>query len=535
MQERVWPKPDPKQAAEYYSTGAWRGRTLAQGLSEQLGSDPHAIAIADDTGRYSYAEFDNMARSMAEWLRSRGVQRGDVVAFQLPNWHEVAAIALASSMLGLVCLPIVPIYREAELRFILRASGARIFLTPRVFRGFDYAEMARCLQNEIPSLETVVSLRDPRGENPFSTQPWLGDSVGRCEEPFMLMYTSGTTGHPKGVVHTVNSLDCELCRVCEWWQLRTKKDVVLMPSPVTHVTGWLYGIMLPFTHGVRSVLMERWDADAAIEVIEREEATFTVAATPFLTELLDRAKATGRQLHTLRVFACGGAPVPPDIIRNAWSEHPNLLACRVYGSTEAPTVTLGVASRENGDLAAETDGCIVGHDVCIVDDAEQDCPVGADGEILVRGPELMAGYLDPSDNEAAFDSKGYFRTGDLGRIDDQSCITISGRKKDLIIRGGENLSAKEIEDALQRHPAIFEAAVVGIPHPRLGETGCAVIRLAENAKVPDVAELSTFLEGEGLARQKHPEKIVVVDDFPRTASGKIQKFLLRQSFGKGPG
>lgn len=533
MENRLWPEPDPVQAAQYYATGTWRSKTLSQGLREQLSSNPHAIAIADDTGRYSYAEFDTMARSMAEWLRSKGMQRGDVVAFQLPNWHEVASLALASSMLGLVCLPIVPIYREAELRFILRASGARILLTPRLFRGFDYAEMARRLQTEIPSLETVVSLRDPDSEYPFSAQPWQGGPEGNPDGPFMLMYTSGTTGHPKGVVHTVNSLDCELCRVCEWWQLQAGKDVVLMPSPVTHVTGWLYGIMLPFTHGVRSLLMERWDADAAIELIEREKATITVAATPFLTELLDRAKAAGRHLRSLRVFACGGAPVPPDIIRNAWSEHPNLLACRVYGSTEAPTVTLGVASRDNGDLAAETDGRIVGHDVRIVDDAERDCPVGIEGEILLRGPELMTGYLDPADNEAAFDEKGYFRTGDLGRIDDQGCITISGRKKDLIIRGGENLSAKEIEDALQRHPAIFEAAVIGIPHPRLGETGCAVIRLVENAKAPDVAEISAFLDSEGLARQKHPEKVVVTDDFPRTASGKIQKFLLRESIGKG--
>ena len=533
MENRLWPKPDPDQAAEYYASGDWRRKTLSQGLREQLSSNPYDIAIAGDNDRYSYAQFDTMARSMAEWLRSKGMQRGDVVAFQLPNWHEVAALALASSMLGLVCLPIVPIYREAELRFILRASGARIFLTPSVFRGFDYAEMARRLQAEIPSLETVVSLRDPDSENPFAAQPWSGDPEDNPDDPFMLMYTSGTTGHPKGVVHTVNSLDCELCRVCEWWHMQAGKDVVLMPSPVTHVTGWLYGIMLPFTHGVRSVLMERWEADDAIKLIDREKATFTVAATPFLTELLGRAKASGNNLRSLRVFACGGAPVAPDIIRNAWSEYPNLLACRVYGSTEAPTVTLGVASRDNGDLAAETDGRIVGHDVRIVDETERDCPVGIEGEILVRGPELMVGYLDPADNEAAFDEKGYFRTGDLGRIDDQGCITISGRKKDLIIRGGENLSAKEIEDALQRHPAIFEAAVIGIPHPRLGETGCAVVRLVENAKTPGVAKVSAFLDGEGLARQKHPEKIVVVDDFPRTASGKIQKFHLRKSFGKG--
>ncbi|MDR5652789.1 AMP-binding protein [Ruixingdingia sedimenti] len=527
-----WPRHHPDAAAAFRAAGQWRDRSLAQSLALRLAETPGAIAITDDLGAYSYAALDARARALAGWLVARGMRRGDVLAFQLPNWHETAAIALATSMLGLVCLPIIPIYREAEVRFILTASRARLFLCPRSFRNFDHAGLAARMVAEIPTLDAAVLIRDPGAEDPFAHAPWQGAPATDAAAPWLLMYTSGTTGHPKGVVHPANTLDCDLDHTVRWWGLAAGRDAVLMPSPVTHVTGFLYGLMLPFTHGVASRLMERWDAGAAVRIIDAGGATFTLAATPFLRELLDAAADTGSRLPGLRIFACGGAPVPPDLIRRTWAAFPDLLACRVYGSTEAPTVTLGVASRADPGPAAETDGRIVGHEVRVVDDAGRPLPPGAEGEIVTRGPEMMAGYLDPADNAGAFDAEGFFRTGDLGHVSADGFVTITGRKKDLIIRGGENLSAKEIEDALHRHPAIREAAVVAMPHPRLGETGCAF--LVTDGRNLDLAELSAFLDAQGLARQKHPEKIIIAKDLPRTASGKIQKYLLRAQLAGDP-
>ena len=532
MTPRIWPTHTPENAAAYRAAGLWRDRSMAQSLARCLEENPAGTAIIDDAGRYSHADLDAKARALAGWLSARGMLRGDVVAFQLPNWHEAAAIALATSMLGLVCLPIVPIYREAEVRFILQASGTRLFLCPRTFRGFDHGDLAARMVAEIPTLEAVVLLRNPGGEDPFAAAPYTGASLGRADDPWLLMYTSGTTGHPKGVVHPANTLDCELGHVTAWWGFSPWADVVLMASPVTHVTGFIYGLLLPFSHGIPAVLMERWEAGAAVRLIDAEKVSFTVSATPFLRELIDAAEAADSDLASLRIFACGGAPVPPDLIRRAWARFPGLLACRVYGSTEAPTVSLGVDSRADLARAAQTDGRIVGHEVRIVDEDGAELPPGQEGEILTCGAEMMAGYLNPADNATAFDADGFFRTGDLGHVTGDGFLTITGRKKDLIIRGGENLSAKEIEDALHRHPAIKEAAVVAMPHERLGETCCAFI-VTGGRTAPDISALSAFLDTEGLARQKHPEKLVMVTDLPRTASGKVQKFVLRRQLTDG--
>lgn len=533
MQARTWPNRHRSEEAERYRReGRWRDRTMAEGLAILMAERPDWVCLVDDAGRYSVTEIDRKARRLAGWFARSGLSRGDVVAFQLPNWHETAVIALAASFLGLVCLPIVPIYRETELRFILADAGAKIFFVPRTFRKFDYAMMGENLKRDLSTLNHVVVVRDGAADDPFETGEVLaGPALGVADEPSMLMYTSGTTGKPKGVVHNVNSLDCEVSNVARWWSLDPERDAALMASPVTHVTGFLFGILMPFALGIRTVLMERWDAQEAVGLIEREEISFTMGATPFLRELLDRAEEQGSALSSLRVFACGGAPVPPELIERAWRHFPELLACRVYGSTEAPTVSLGVASRKDLRAAAGTEGAIVGHDVRIVDDEGN--VVAGDGEIVTRGPELMMGYLDPDDDRAAYDGEGYFRTGDIGHLDGDGFLVITGRKKDLIIRGGENISAKEVEDVLHEHPAILEAAVVAMPHARLGETCCAFLRTTGTGL--DVAQLSHFLDGRGLARQKHPERVVVVDDLPRTASGKVQKFLLRNWLQEEPG
>ena len=299
-----------------------------------------------------------------------------------------------------------------------------------------------------------------------------------------------------------------------------------MPSPVTHVTGYCCGLEMPLFLGTRTVLMERWNAARAVEIIEAEQSEATVGATPFLAELLDAAETVGSQLPSLRIFACGGASVPAALIRRA---HRSLAgrAFRVYGLSEAPLVTLGTAAGDAVEIAAETDGRLNGYEVRIVDPISGTAATHDEGEILVRGDGLFLGYSDSDDNVHAFTADGFFRTGDLGRIVGDSLV-ITGRKKDLIIRGGENISAKEIEDILAADGRILESAAVSMPHPRLGETVCLFAVPAPNCSL-SLDDVSTILAGVGLARQKFPERLILVDHLPKTPSGKVRKDLLRQT------
>jgi acyl-CoA synthetase (AMP-forming)/AMP-acid ligase II len=311
----------------------------------------------------------------------------------------------------------------------------------------------------------------------------------------------------------------------EHWQIGLD-DVVLMPSPITHVSGYSNGIERPFLGGTRTVLMEDWNADEAVRLIDLYGATMTVAATPFLQELVTAAERAGSRLPTMRCFACGGASVSSSLVQRANEVFAHPCAFRVYGSSEAPFVTLGFTGAENRKLAADTDGEVVDYEVQIVDEQGQLLPPGVDGEILVKGPALFMGYADSSQTAESFTPGGFFRTGDIGRLVDNGALVITDRKKDLIIRGGENISAREIEDALHRHPGILHAAAVSMPHSRLGECVCAFI-IARSSTVPTVENIRQFLGEMGLARQKAPERIEAVDSFPRTASGKIRKDILR--------
>jgi acyl-CoA synthetase len=288
---------------------------------------------------------------------------------------------------------------------------------------------------------------------------------------------------------------------------------------------------MSFVSPARSALMARWDADAAIDFIHKVNGTMTVGATPFLVELLDAAERRGDGLPSMRQFSCGGAAVPPQVIRRAYDVLDNCIAVRVYGSTEAPLITYGW--RDNPELAATTDGKLFAFEVRILDEQGREVDEGEDGEIAARGPGMLLGYADPDQNAEAHTEDGFFLTGDIGQITPQGAVLITDRKKDIIIRGGENLSAKEIEDALHHHSAIREVAVVSMPHERLGEGVCAVVILAEGHPQLTLAEVARFTDEQGLARQKIPERLVLVDDLPRTPSGKVRKDVLRRQLKEG--
>lgn len=522
-----------RAAQTYKASGAWMNKTTTDFAQLRAQQMPDRVAVVEGGRRLSYVFLLAEARRLAAGLRDLGLQKGDVISFQLPNWWESVVVNLAASLGGWAVNPIVPIYRDAEVGFILNDCQAKVIFVPQQFRSIDYVGMMRRIADEGGASPLVVSVRGtdvaagaPTYENlGMGSAPWVGNKT-EPDDLKLVLYTSGTTGRPKGVLHSHNTLMAELQAVTDFWHV-TDSDVVIMPSPVTHITGYTYALEYVFFRGIKVVLMERWDAPQAIALIQEEEATITVGATPFLAELTAAIESSGARLPSFRLFASGGAPVPPDLVLRASRAMPDCLVCRVYGSSESPTVTLGINSAADQERGAVTDGKVYNNEVRIVDpETGVNLGVGKTGEIVVRGPEVMLAYSRAADTQDAFDTQGFFRTGDLGQLSDDGFITVTGRKKDLIIRGGENLSPKEIEDLLHAHPDVLEAAVVAMPHARLGETPCAFMVL-KFGKDMTFAQMAEYLDSKRLARQKFPEQLFVVEALPKTASGKILKHVLR--------
>lgn len=521
----------PAHLARYRGAGLWLDRTIADLARQRADAAPDMVVFPNDPARPTYASLLTDATALMASLADLGLRPGDVVSVQIPNWIEAAVINLAAAIGGLVVNPIVTIYRDAEVRQMLADSGARLLFVCETFRSYDYLAMVDRIRGDLPDLAHVVPVRDTRGAGyaelvaagrgrAFAAPTVDPDAVK------LLLYTSGTTGRPKGVLHSHNTLARVSAVSYARWGLG-EGDAILMPSPVTHISGYSNGLEQPFLAGTRTVLMESWNADAALALIERYDVAGTVAATPFLKELADAARAKGTRLPSFRVFACGGAAVPADLVRDANGAFANPCAFRVYGSSETPLVTTGFSASAAPELAAATDGGIADYDVRFLDDDGRDVAPGGEGEIVARGPAMFMGYADADQTRAALTDDGFFRTGDIGLLTPEGAVVITGRKKDLIIRGGENISAKEIEDVLHRHAAVIEAAVVAMPHARLGEGICAYV-VARADSAPDVAMLAAFVATSGLAKQKTPERIEIVADLPRTASGKIRKDVLRE-------
>ncbi len=517
--------------------GVYRNQTIAEAAALKAQSAPDEIAIFLENGQHiTFGSIYHEAERLAVALQQLGCVAGDVVSFQLPNWREAVALDIAAAMLQLVVNPVIPIYRDREVAFILKDTRAKVMLIPAQFRSYDFTQMVQRLRPGLPDLQTVVvkGANGALGDDFISYESLMEMAVGKALKPAapdydatkIVMYTSGTTGNPKAVQHSHNSLAKAFDNGREAWELG-RGDVMLMPSPVTHITGFVNGVELPFFSEAKAAFMEQWQVDAAVAYIKQVGATACISATPFLQELVHSCKVTGETLPTLRLFACGGASVPPGLIREAHAVLENCRAFRVYGSTESPLVTVGFRRPEQEQLAAETDGFIFNWEIRIEDDEGNALPVGCDGEILVRGPAMMRGYADAEQTRQALSPEGYFRTGDIGHVTTDGAIVITDRKKDIIIRGGENLSAREIEDVLHAHPRIDQAAVVAMPHPRLGEGVCACLVLTDSGELT-LDELRGFLADSGLAKQKWPERVVVKAELPMTASGKVRKDVLRQ-------
>ena len=516
------------RSSSYMAQRPYLDRTIGDLARDQAMRRPDAIAFVGS----SETTFEKLlvdAEALLAALLELGLRAGDVISFQLPNWTEAAVINLAAALGGFVINPIVTIYRDREVSDMLARSGSKILFACHKYRGYDFAAMIERIHSQEPSLDFreffvrgsqlpsyKMLVDSARGKNP-GAKPVDPDSLK------MLLFTSGTTGRAKGVMHSHNTLSRAAQNAIICWSIG-EGDGILMPSPVTHISGFSNGLDLPFIAGTKTVLMEYWNSRDAVSLIDGHQVAGTVAATPFLTELAAAAAAAQSSLPSLRFFACGGAPVPSPVVRSANAAFGRLCAFRIYGSSEVPFVTLGYFRDQDAELAASTDGAVFDYDVLILDDNGEAVAPGKEGEIAARGPSMFIGYSDEPASERTHTAEGYFLTGDLGKIVSVNGLVITGRKKDLIIRGGENISAAEIEEIITTYPGVADVAVVAMPHDRLGEGVCAFIVAAADVAV---SALTTFIHSKGLARQKTPEKFYVLDELPRTPSGKVRKDVLR--------
>jgi acyl-CoA synthetase len=523
----VAPPVAPDRLAEYRRFGYVSDLTMSASVvraARQWGSRP---AIIEGGHQLTYQELLEVVERAAAWLAGAGVGPGNVVCWQTPNWWEAHVLGLAIWHAGAVSCPIAPFYREHELRQVIEQVRPAAVVTAETFRGFAHAEAFDDLLGGAGLADIArVVLRGTRpGWSPFDVVVSHGRrqesaAVG-ADEPCLILFTSGTTSSAKAAVHSSRTLLAETRQLADAWGL-SWEDVAYMAAPLQHITGVLNAMTIPLLVGASAVLADRWEADVAVADIMRHRVTYSAGATVFLQELTDAARAARVHLP-LRMFACGGAAVPRVVMER--SEEQGIPAARVYGMTELPTVT--VMNRAYPfDLRAETDGAIApGVQVRVVGTDGEPLAAGCAGELLVRGPEQMLGYLDPDANRAALDDAGWFCTGDVGVVDAAGFVTITGRLKDVINRGGEKFSARDIEDLLVKHPAVRQAAVVPGPDARFGEVPVAFIVFDQPGQA-SVDDLCRHLHATGLARQKTPVAWHFVDALPMTPSGKVKKFEL---------
>lgn len=510
---------DADFAAGAYADGWWRSETAADAVHRAATETPDRILIKEGDASLSAAALRDRASRLAQAMLARFAP-GSVVSFMLPNWHEAAAIYMGATLAGMVANPILPSLRDHDLRFTLADVDCQMIFIPATFRGHDYAAMLGRVAAVLDRPPTIVVVRGDAGQHQSYTA--LLDEGGDRPLPTidpddvrMVMYTSGTTGRPKGVMHSHNSINALIRQIGRHW-LVEPGDRFLVPSPISHIGGSIYAFETPLLLGATAILMEQWNPDDAVRIMVEEDCTHMAGATPFLQHLLAAARAAGTRLPALKLFICGGASVPPALIREAAAYFDRAIVSRVYGSTELPVTTVGAIDAQDIDHGADTDGR----------PGIADVQIAPDGEIRARGPQMMVGYVHGEDEAASFDEQGYYRSGDQGVLVDGGYLIVTGRIKDLIIRNGENIAPKEIEDLLVAHPAIAEIAIVGIPDQRTGERAVAVIVPRADA-TPDVAMLADLLSAQGVARFKYPEAVALWQALPKNDAGKILKQVIR--------
>jgi cyclohexanecarboxylate-CoA ligase len=528
------------------NAGYWRDQTINDALDACLRERPGQPALtayeveSGGVTRFTYAEMSRMADRMAVGLHRLGVRRGDVVSCQLPNGWQLTLLYPACARIGAVLNPLMPIFRERELAFMLGHAKAKVMIVPRVFRGVDHAAMLQALQPELPTLEHLLvvdaggdaesarsfeaALTGPAWEDDPEAARILSATRPTADDVMQLMYTSGTTGEPKGVMHTANTTSANIRAYADRLHLGAD-DVILMASPMAHQTGFMYGLMMPIMLGAHAVLQDLWEPARAAQIIRDEGVTFTMASTPFLADLTRAVGESGQGVPTLKIFLCAGAPIPGPLVEQARAT----LGAKIvsaWGMTENGAVTL-VRPEDDDERAVNTDGLpLPGVEIKVVDVDGQPLPPGATGQLWVRACSNFGGYLKRPHLNGT-DADDWFDTGDQARIDERGYLRITGRSKDVIIRGGENIPVLEVETLLYKHPAVAQAAVVGYPDARLGERACAFV-VPKPGQSLSFDEMVAHFKAHKVTTQYIPERLEILAAMPATPSGKIQKFRLRE-------
>jgi cyclohexanecarboxylate-CoA ligase len=531
----------PESIDEYTAAGYWSNRTITDFLDEVVGRTPDKTAAIDPRRQVTYRELQAETDRCALGLLELGVQPGDVVSFQLPNWVEFLVLHFAATRIGAVSNPLIPIYRDREVGFMVGFAESKVLVIPREFRKFDYPAMVDRLRPSWPALQHVLVVDGQPGDvNPswesFMDTPWEqrrdpGELTTLRPDPnevTLLMFTSGTTGEPKGVMHTHNTLVAANQPLPE--RLGVNSDSVIhMASTFAHLTGMLYGVRLPTEVGATAIYQDVWSNERFVELIEKHKITYTSAATPFLHDTLNAPNFDRHDVSSLVRFCCMGAPVPPAIVRQAKQRWPDMAVLGGWGQTENGLVTLSIPG-DPDEKIIERDGYpMPGMRIRVVDLDGTVLPADTDGRLQVTGPFLFVGYAKRLEMTRELFDGPWFDTGDVAHIDPDGYLKISGRTKDVIIRGGENIPVAYVENALYENPNIAAVAVVGLPDPRLQERACACVVLRPGVEDFTFTEMQQFLSERGIARQYWPERLEVMAELPSTASGKIQKYRLRDA------
>lgn len=517
----------------------WPNKTILDYFYKALQNNPKKTAIVDKKSRYTYEELNQLVDRTALGLRHYGLEKGDVLSIQLPNWNEFIILHLAATRLGAITNPLVPIYRDREMDYMVKMTEAKMLVIPDQFRNFHYTEMVDRLRRDWPKMEQVFVLGEQVPENMKSLsalleEPWeermdsaVLDAVELDPNDITeIIFTSGTTGRPKGVLHTHNTL----CMSEDYWLEHlnlTSDDVLFMASTFAHQTGFCYGARLPFHFGGTGVYQDIWNPHAFIELIKKEGITFTAGATPFLQDTVKMEGIEHEDIHTFRAFVSPGAPIPRSLVREAYGKL-NFKILAGWGQSENGLVTL-TALDDTAEKLTGTDGYpFKGMEVKVVDEQFKECPRGEEGSLICRGPAQFIGYLKQMDVTESEHYDGWFITGDRAIMDEDGYIRITGRDKDIIIRGGENIPVAYVENVLYEHPDIIDAQLVAMPDPRLQEKACLFVTLRPEVPSLKLEDVTAFLNEKGVAKQYWPEHLEIIDEFPRTPSGKIQKFRLRE-------
>lgn len=533
----------PERRQSMVELGAWNDKIITDYLDEAVASAGDKAAIityrmADGSRvELSYRELNEKVTRIAAGLAELGVRKGDIVSCQLPNWWQMTALHLACVRIGAVLNPLMPIFREHELEFMLGMAESKVLVVPQTFRKFDHGAMAHELKHSLPKLAHVLVIGS-EGEDSFERvlleRTWEDEvdtaALFRERRPsgddvVQILYTSGTTGKPKGVMHTSNTLFSHIRPFAERLALG-ETDTVFMPSPLAHQLGFLYGLMLPVYLKSTVVLQDTWLPEEAVAIIRAERPSLMLGSTPFLADIAEQAIEHGSDLQSLTLFLCAGAPIPSPLVEKAAKNLPTRILS-AWGMTENGAVTTTLPE-DDPERAVHTDGVPLPYIELKVTDMEGNpLPAGQEGPLYMRGASLFVGYFKQPELYGV-DDEGWFPTGDLARLDEQGYVRITGRSKDVVIRGGENIPIVDIENTLYQHPKIQTLALVGKPDERLGERLCAYVTLKEGEESLTLEEICAFLTERKVTRQYQPEFLEVLDELPRTPSGKIQKFKLRE-------